>query len=157
MSDQCPHCESDRIEMLGGWTALRCLECGYEWLHDDDDDEDKFNEEIRGVIRSCRMGSAMTLPKGRTSNRIGCSSSRSRRDICLDGADHYELCGVRKSDPKKWFRWSGGSPKLDPHRQRDPRQAVWCLARAYTHALSNSSLANRPLQRARRRLAYGLP
>jgi uncharacterized protein (DUF983 family) len=46
MSDNCPHCESDRIEMQGGWTALRCLACGHEWLHDDDEkDLDDLDEK----------------------------------------------------------------------------------------------------------------
>jgi uncharacterized Zn ribbon protein len=38
---ECPHCGSDHTEQQGGWCALVCLECGYEWLHDEDEDEDE--------------------------------------------------------------------------------------------------------------------
>jgi uncharacterized Zn ribbon protein len=36
MSDQCPHCESDNVQQQGGWCSLVCLNCGYEWLAEDE-------------------------------------------------------------------------------------------------------------------------
>ena len=50
--DICPMCESDHVEQQGGWCALLCLDCGYEWSAEDE----TLNEE-------CRRMSTATISK----------------------------------------------------------------------------------------------